>query len=103
MQSLILSNPREFIAHPERHNQIEVPIGERVKVSIIRELTNLNWRIVHNNGSIEMIPPTSYNREAVKRAMSIKRAEILKRKSPLGVRASKNARFIVSLGMGTKI
>lgn len=81
MQALILRNPVEYVAQAEQHGQDDIPIAERVKVSIIRDLTNLDWQIIHNNGTIEIIPPASYDKETVRRAMSIKRAEILRKNS----------------------
>ena len=79
MQSLILRNTLEPVVHAEQLIRTEIPIEERVKASIINDLTNLGWQVVHNNGSIEIIPPTEYNKDTIKRAMSIKRVEILKR------------------------
>jgi len=81
MQSLIIRNPIEYLTQSLQIGQTEISIEERVKSSIINDLTNLDWRIIHNNGSIEIIPPASYDKDTVKRAMSIKRAEILKKNS----------------------
>ncbi len=80
-QSLVLKNPEEYLHQSKRPGQNDIPIEERVRFSIIRDLTNLDWHIVHNNGSVEIIPPASYNKETVKRAMSIKRTEILRKNS----------------------
>lgn len=81
MQSLILGNPNERLSNFEWLDCNDIPIEERVRCSIIRDLTNLGWRIIHNNGSVEIVPPESYDRETVRRAMSIKRHEILARNS----------------------
>lgn len=81
IQSLILQNPTKYPHKFEELSQENIPIEERVRSSIIRDLTNLDWHIIHNNGNIEAIPPDSYDRETVKRAMSIKRTEIIKKNS----------------------
>jgi hypothetical protein len=79
MQALVLRNPMEPVDQHEQLGGNNIPIEDRVKISIIRDLANLDWHIVHNNGSIEIVPPASYDKETVKRAMSIKRDEILRR------------------------
>jgi hypothetical protein len=81
IQSLILENRTKYPHKFEELGQENIPIEERVKSSIIRDLTNLDWHIIHNNGSIEVIPPQSYDKETVKRAMSIKRTEIIRKNS----------------------
>ena len=53
------------------------PIEEQVKLSILRDLYNLNWQIGFNDGKIEVSPPETYDKEVIKDAMSIKRNEIL--------------------------
>jgi hypothetical protein len=81
IQSLILENRTKYPHKFEELGQENIPIEERVKSSIIRDLTNLDWHIIHNNGSIEAIPPHSYDKETIRRAMSIKRMEIIKKNS----------------------
>lgn len=80
-QSLVLKKSKENLSQFEGLVQTNIPIEERVRFSIIRDLVNLDWHVIHNNGSVEIIPPTSYNKETVKRAMSIKRTEILRKNS----------------------
>ena len=53
------------------------PIEEQVKLSILRDLCNLNWQIGFNDGKIEVFPPETYDKAVIKDAMSIKRNEIL--------------------------
>ena len=81
MQALLIRNPIQNVARTEQFSENNIPIAERVKVSIIRDLTNLDWNIIQNNGNIAIIPPLTYNKETIRHAMSIKRAEILTRNS----------------------
>jgi hypothetical protein len=80
-QALVLRNPIQHVARIEQLDEDIIPIAERVKFSIIRDLTNLDWHVIHNNGTVAIIPPAAYDKATVKRAMSIKRTEILRRNS----------------------
>jgi len=53
------------------------PTEEQVKLSILRDLWKLNWKIKFNNGKVEIIPPEFYDKEIIKRSMGIKRCEII--------------------------
>jgi hypothetical protein len=54
-------------------------LKETVVLSIIRDLTRLNWSIDHRCGKIIIEPPKTYNKDVIKRSMSIKRNEIIER------------------------
>ncbi len=55
------------------------PIEERVRILILRDLINLNWRINFNDSKIEIYPPDNYDKMTIKNAMSIKRNEIIQK------------------------
>jgi hypothetical protein len=52
---------------------------EAVVLSIIRDLTRLNWSIKHQDKKIIIEPPRTYNKEIIKHSMSIKREEIIEK------------------------
>jgi hypothetical protein len=81
-QALLIRNQINPVAPDARLDEDILPIEERVKLSIIRDLTNLDWDIIRDNGAVSIIPPLTYDKEAIKRAMSIKRAEIIKTNMP---------------------
>lgn len=56
---------------------VNAPLEEQVKISILRDLLNLNWEIKFNAGKIEVIPPSFYNKETIRQSMAIKRNEII--------------------------
>jgi len=53
------------------------PIEEQVKLSILRDLWNLNWQISFKNDKIEIAPPSQYDKEIIRQSMSVKREEII--------------------------
>jgi len=53
------------------------PIEEQVKLSILKDLLNLNWNINFSNDKIEVIPPEFYDKEIIKKSMQVKRIEII--------------------------
>jgi len=50
---------------------------ERVKLLLIRDLFRLNWHIEKSRNKLIISPPNSYNKEIIRRSMSISRKEIL--------------------------
>jgi hypothetical protein len=50
---------------------------ETVMLSIIRDLSRLNWSIKHFDKKIIIEPPETYNKDVIKHSMSIKRNEII--------------------------
>jgi len=50
---------------------------QKVKLLILRDLSNLDWEIKIGKRKIEVIPPETYNKETIKQAMAIKREEII--------------------------
>ncbi len=59
-------------------NLEEKSIEDKVKLSILRDLLNLNWEITFNDDIVEVIPPTHYDKEIIRQSMSVKRNEIIK-------------------------
>jgi hypothetical protein len=53
------------------------PLSEKVKLSILKDLWNLNWKINFKGKKIELSPPAEYDREIIRQSMSIKREEII--------------------------
>ena len=53
------------------------PIEEQVKLSILKDLLNLNWNIQFNDGKVEVSPPAHYDKQIIKQSMGIKRNEII--------------------------
>lgn len=54
-------------------------LKETVMLSIIRDLTRLNWSINRTEKKIVIEPPETYNKDTIKQSMSIKRNEITER------------------------
>lgn len=54
------------------------PIEEQVKLSILKDLLNLNWEINFQNSKVEIVPPSHYDKETIRRSMSVKRNEIIR-------------------------
>jgi len=54
------------------------PIEEQVKFSILRDLLNLNWEINYRNGKVEIVPPSVYDKNTIRKSMSVKRNEIIR-------------------------
>jgi hypothetical protein len=54
-------------------------LKETVMLSIIRDLTRLNWSIKRFEGKIIIEPPETYNKDVIKHSMSIKRNEIIEK------------------------
>lgn len=52
-------------------------LQQKVKLLILRDLWNLNWQIKIEKNTIEVCPPENYNKETIKKAMSVKRDEII--------------------------
>lgn len=50
---------------------------QQVKLLILRDLWNIDWQVDIGKKKIEIIPPKTYNKETIKKAMSIKREEII--------------------------
>lgn len=57
------------------------PIEEQVKLSILRDLLNLNWEINYRNGKVEIVPPSFYDKSTIRKSMSVKRNEIIRNNS----------------------
>jgi hypothetical protein len=53
------------------------PIEEQVKLSILRDLLNLNWEIKFNDCKVEIVPPSDYDKETIRQSMAVKRNEII--------------------------
>lgn len=78
MKTLQLKTTTKF----ERNEVIEFslkdkPIEEKVRLSILRDLWNLNWQIKFNAHKVEVVPPTYYDKKVIRQAMGIKRGEII--------------------------
>jgi hypothetical protein len=50
---------------------------ERVKLLLIRDLFRLNWHVEKSRNKLVISPPSNYNKEIIRRSMSISRKEIL--------------------------
>jgi hypothetical protein len=54
-------------------------LKETVILSIIRDLTRLNWSINRHGGKIIIEPPETYDKDIIKYSMSIKRSKIIEK------------------------
>ncbi|MDR0572877.1 MAG: DUF4338 domain-containing protein [Tannerella sp.] len=54
-------------------------IKETVVLSIIRDLTRLNWSVKHQDKKIIIEPPDVYDKDVIRHSMSIKRDEIIEK------------------------
>ena len=52
-------------------------LEQRVRLLIIRDLENIGWNIKYEENKIEVYPPENYDKETIKRAMAVKRTEII--------------------------
>jgi hypothetical protein len=52
-------------------------IKDKVKLLILRDLINVNWQINYANSSVNLTPPTEYNKEIIKESMAVRRNEII--------------------------
>lgn len=53
-------------------------LEEQVKLLILRDLWNINWKINLGKEKIEIVPPEKYDKETIKQTMSIKRNEVIR-------------------------
>lgn len=52
-------------------------IEEKVKLLVLRDLWNVDWRIEFRGNKIVVCPPDAYTKDTVRQAMAMKRLEIL--------------------------
>ncbi|MDD1426356.1 DUF4338 domain-containing protein, partial [Dolichospermum sp. ST_sed9] len=52
---------------------------EKVKLLLIRDLLHLNWSIKKSRNELRISPPSFYNKEIIKKSMSISRQEIIEK------------------------
>lgn len=52
-------------------------IEEKVKLLVLRDLWNVDWKIEYRGKKIVVCPPEEYTKETVRQAMAMKRLEIL--------------------------
>lgn len=51
--------------------------AEKVKLLILRDLVNLNWTTNFKGGKVEILPPSTYDKETIRTTMGVKRHEII--------------------------
>ena len=49
---------------------------EKVKLLLIRDLLHLNWSITKSRNELRISPPSFYNKEIIKKSMSISRQRL---------------------------
>ncbi len=60
--------------------QDDLPLEQRIPLLLVRDLLRLGWHLQSNsNRFLELVPPNSYQKETVKRAMAYSRNEIIER------------------------
>jgi hypothetical protein len=52
---------------------------QKIKLMILRDLFNLGWETIIEKDKIEVFPPKDYSKDTVKKSMSFKRDEIIRR------------------------
>ncbi len=65
----------EFISNSLDLNNLE----EKVKLLIIRDLLRLDWQVKFEKDKINIVPPDVYEKKAIKKMMTLKRSEIIKK------------------------
>ena len=61
-------------------NQDDLPLEQRVPLLLVRDLLRLGWHLQSNsNKSLELVPPNSYHKEIVRKAMAYSRNEMIER------------------------
>ena len=53
------------------------PIEEKVKLSIMNDLLRLDWKVEFSDDKIEVSPPEYYDKDVIRKSMSVKRYEII--------------------------
>ena len=77
--SRIMEEPAFAIHHTPVIKE-DMPLEERVLLLLVRDLLRLGWRIKSNsNKSLELVPPSNYEKNIVKAAMAYSRNEIIDR------------------------
>ncbi len=75
---LLLEKPSFDLSRIYEDNLIETKDSEeKVKLLLVRDLSRLNWYIEKSRNKLVISPPNSYNKEIIRRSMSISRDEIL--------------------------
>ena len=75
--SRILGEP-SFAIHQPTPIREDLPLEQRVPLLIVRDLLRLGWRLRSNsNKSLELVPPTNYEKPVIKAAMAYSRNEII--------------------------
>ncbi len=75
--SRILGEP-SFAVHRPTIIQEDLPLEQRVPLLLVRDLLRLGWRLRSNsNKSLELVPPTNYEKPVIKAAMAYSRNEII--------------------------
>jgi len=75
---LLLKKPSFDLDRIYDDNLIETEDSEeKVKLLLVRDLSRLNWYIEKSRNKLVISPPNSYNKEIIRRSMSISRKEIL--------------------------
>ena len=58
----------------------DLPLEQRVPLLLVRDLLRMGWHMQSNsNRSLELVPPDSYDKEIVKKAMAYSRNEMIER------------------------
>ncbi|TRZ50260.1 MAG: DUF4338 domain-containing protein [Dehalococcoidia bacterium] len=82
-QEKVFSVASEESLFPFRQTPVikeDMPLEERVPLLLVRDLLRLGWRIKSNsNKSLELVPPSNYEKNVVKAAMAYSRNEIIDR------------------------
>jgi len=82
-QEKVFSVASEESLFPIHHTPVieeDMPLEERVPLLLVRDLLRLGWRIKSNsNKSLELVPPSNYEKNVVKAAMAYSRNEIIDR------------------------
>lgn len=79
MRTLVLDASKNLIDGASYIEEFDTTAEEKVKLSILRDLLNLNWTIQSSNGKIEVAPPAFYDRTIIRQAMSARRNELIQK------------------------
>lgn len=75
--SCILEEPSLAFSQPTLIPE-DLPLEQRVSLLLVRDLLRLGWRLRSNsNKSLELVPPTNYEKPVIKAAMAYSRNEII--------------------------
>ncbi|RJQ38741.1 MAG: DUF4338 domain-containing protein [Dehalococcoidia bacterium] len=58
-------------------DQDNLPLEQRVPLLLVRDLLRLGWHLQSNSNAIKLVPPNTYHKEIIRKAMAYSRNEMI--------------------------